>query len=256
MEYITLHDTRIPVIGLGTWALRGKECTAAVLSALDIGYRHLDTAQMYANEESIGDALRQTDVSRDEIFITTKVKPPGLRYGDVLASVRSSLKKLKTGFVDLLLIHWPEPGVPVSETEKAMNELQSEGRVRHIGVSNFSITEIREAMEVSQTPVLTSQVHYDPFRDQNAMVEFCQENGVMLTAYSPLAKGRAADSSFLREIGEKYGKSAVQVTLRWLIQQKNVAAIPKSGNPRHQKENLDIFDFHLTREEMEKIFGL
>jgi diketogulonate reductase-like aldo/keto reductase len=211
---------------------------------------------MYANEERIGEALRQTEVPRKDIFLTTKIRPPRLDYEDVRESFAVSLDKLQTDYVDLLLIHWPSSKVPVSETIKAMNELQADKRVTYIGVSNFSVQQTREAMDASRTPIITNQVHYDPFRNQSQLLEFCIQNDIMLTAYSPLAKGRAVKNSKLREIGEKYGKTASQVTLRWLTQQNNVSAIPKAGNPDHQQENLNIFDFELSLEDMEKIFEL
>lgn len=227
-----------------------------MLSALDIGYRHLDTAHKYENEESVGEALQQSDIPREEIFLTTKVNPPKLRYGDVLDFCKTSLDKLKTDYVDLLLIHWPSLSVPISETIKAMNKLQSDKSVKYIGVSNFSIKKTQKAMEASQTPLLTNQVHYDPFRTRFSMIEFCVQNRMMLTAYSPLARGKVGKNSLLRQIGKRYNKTAAQVTLRWLVQQKNVSVIPKAGSQKHQKENFDIFDFKLTKEEMEKIFQL
>ena len=256
MEFINMHDSQLPKLGLGTWALRGENCRDAVLSALDIGYRHIDTAQMYRNEDYIGKALQQTDVSRDEIFLTTKIMQSNLHYDNVLSSFRRSLDQLQTEYVDLLLIHWPNPGVPITETINAMNTLQSEGLVSHIGVSNFSVQQTEEAIEASDTPILTNQVRYDPFHDKENMLEFCVNTDLMLTAYSPLAKGRATKNSILSGIGDKYDKSAAQVTLRWLTQQNNVSAIPKSGDPEHQRENFEIFDFQLTPEEMEKIFEL
>lgn len=256
MKYIELNDMKVPAVGLGTWDLRGKRCTEAVFSALDMGYRQIDTAQMYGNEEQIGDALQQTKIQREDIFLTTKIKPPSLAYNDVLDSFAVSLEKLQTDYADLLLIHWPSSKVPVSETIKAMNKLQSDKQVKHIGVSNFSIRETRETIDASETPILTNQVHYDPFRDQSELLKFCVQNNLMLTAYSPLAKGRAVKNSTLREIGKKYKKSAAQTALRWLIQQKNVSAIPKAENPEHQQENLDIFDFELSPDDMETIFKL
>ncbi|MBS3819701.1 aldo/keto reductase [bacterium] len=256
MEYIKALHTQVPVIGFGTWKLQGKKCRDAVLSALDIGYRHLDTAQKYDNEESVGEALHQSDISREEIFLTTKISPPNLRYNDFLDNFKTSLDKLKTDYVDLLLIHWPSLTVPIQETIKAMNKLQSDKSVKYIGVSNFSVTKTQKAMETSKTPLLTNQVHYDPFRTRSSMIEFCVQNHMMLTAYSPLARGKVSKNSLLRKIGDRYNKTAAQVTLRWLIQQRNVCVIPKAGSPEHQKENFDIFDFKLTKEEMEKIFQL
>jgi len=256
MEYVYIHGAEIPALGFGTWALRGNKCTRAVLSALDIGYRHLDTAQTYNNEKQVGDAVRESQIPRENIFITTKIKPPNLSYDDVLESFEISRDKLQTEYADLLLIHWPSSKVPIPESIKAMNKLQSDKKVKHIGVSNFSVNQTREAMDASKIPILTNQVHYDPFRSQSSLLEFCAENEVMLTAYTPLAKGRAAKNFQLKEIGDKYGKTPAQVSLRWLIQQKNVSAIPKAGSPEHQKENMNIFDFKLSSEDMEKIFEL
>ncbi len=256
MEYVDLQSAQIPKVGLGTWALRGETCTNAVLSALDIGYRHIDTAQMYRNEEYIGKALQQADVPREEIFIVTKIMQSNLHFEDVLTSFQKSRDKLQLEYVDLLLIHWPNPAVPIDETMDAMNKLRDEGQIRHIGVSNFSINQLKDAITASAAPIVTNQIRYDPFHDKENMLEFCIRNDMMLTAYSPLAKGRASKNSILSGIGKKHNKTAAQVTLRWLTQQKNVSVIPKSGNREHQQENFNIFDFKLAPDEMEKIFEL
>lgn len=256
MEFVDIQKVKIQRIGLGTWSLRGKKCTGAVLSALDMGYRHIDTAQMYRNEGAIGDALTESDITRDEIFLTTKIMQSNLHHDDLLRSFQSSLEQLKTDYADLLLIHWPNPNIPIQETIDAMNELQSKDQVKYIGVSNFSIQQLENAIKASHTPIITNQVRYDPFHDKENMLEYCVKNDIMLTAYSPLAKGRAAKNSILERIGKQHNKTGAQVTLRWLIQQNNVSAIPKSENKSHQRDNIDVFDFELSLEEMERIFEL
>lgn len=256
MELLEIQGVQIPVLGLGTWAMRGSGCTRAILQALDLGYRHIDTAQMYGNENAVGNGLTQTSVPREEIFLTTKIYQSNLRYDNVLTSVRQSLRDLQTEYIDLLLIHWPSRSVPIPETIEAMNELQDVGAVKYIGVSNFSVAQMREAMEASETPILTNQVQYHPFKGQRSVLEFCSENDIMLTAYSPLAKGRVVRNSTLADIGAGYGKSDAQVALRWLIQQKNVSAIPKASNEEHLRENRDIFDFELSPEDIQQILDL
>ena len=256
MEHVSVHGEEIPALGFGTYRLRGRNCTETVERALRHGYRHIDTAEYYDNHAEVGEAIASSDVDREEIFLTTKVWRSNLKHDDVLRSANSSLTQLGVEYVDLLLIHWPSPNVPISETIAAMNQLQTEGTVRHIGVSNFSIDQLREAMSVSDTPIVTNQVKYHPFNTQPELLEFCIENDVMLTAYSPLAQGSVADTDALREIGDRYGKSAAQVALRWLLQQERVSAIPKASSREHLVENFDVFDFELTDEEMADIFEL
>ena len=256
MRYIDLHGVRVPVIGLGTWDLRGETCERAVLSALNLGYRHIDTAQSYANEEEIGKALQSSSVPREDIFLTTKVWYTHLHYSEVIQVLEESLRKLKTGYVDLYLIHWPSEDVPLEETMSAMVKVKEEGKTRYIGVSNFDVPLLEKARQISPYPILTDQVEFHPYYSQKELLNYCQKNKVILTAYSPLARRRLRGDLLLQEIGKKYGKTANQIALRWLIQQEIVAAIPKAANPEHQKENLDIFDFELTPEEMEKISRL
>ena len=255
MEYISVQGVEVPALGLGTARMRGEECRIAVEEALELGYRHIDTAQMYDNEEMVGAAVSESEVDRDEVFLVTKILRSNLGYDDVLSSFEQSLQRLQMDYVDLLLIHAPSRSVPVVESLRAMNELQDEGKVRHIGVSNFSVSQMREAIQSSETPILTNQIEYHPFKDQNDILEFCIENDIMLTAYSPLNVGSISNGT-LQEIGDRYGKTPAQVSLRWLIQQENVSAIPKASQTKHLQENLDIFDFQLTDREMEQIFEL
>jgi len=255
MESVSVGSVEVPALGFGTARLTGEPCRDAVEHALELGYRHIDTAQMYDNEAAVGDAIATTSVDRDDIFLVTKVHRRNLAYEDVLSSVEASLDRLGTP-IDLLLIHAPSRSVPVKESIDAMNHLQTEGRVEHIGVSNFSVSQMQEAIAASETPILTNQVEYHPFTDQSDLLAFCIENDLMLTAYSPVAEGRVVGNDALQSISEKHGKSEAQVALRWLLQQDCVAAIPKAASRQHRQENLDIFDFELTDDEMRDIFDL
>jgi diketogulonate reductase-like aldo/keto reductase len=255
MEYESVQGVEVPALGLGTARMTGDECRDAVGTGLELGYRHIDTAQMYDNEEAVGDAVADSGVNREDIFLVTKILRDNLAYEEVLRSFSESLEHLQTDYVDLLLIHAPSRTVPVEESLKAMNELQEQGRVKHIGVSNFSVNQMRDAIQASETPILTNQVEYHPFKRQDNILEFCIENDVMLTAYSPLNKGSLSNPT-LAEIGDRYGKTAAQVALRWLLQQDTVSAIPKAAQRTHLEENLTVFDFQLTDGEMEQLFQL
>lgn len=256
MEFVSTKQAEIPALGLGTYRLRGQTCTETVRQALELGYRHIDTAEYYENQAAIGQALADTAVSRNELFITTKVWRTNLSYEETKQVARASREKLGLDAIDLLLIHWPSRSVPVEETIKAMNELQSDGVVRHIGVSNFSVEQLANARDASATPICTNQVEYNPYTDQSDVLEYCIDHGIMLTAYSPLAKGRIDDDTTLETIGDRYGKSPAQVALRWLVQQQQVTAIPKASSQAHLQSNLSIFDFELTDREMGQIFDL
>lgn len=255
METVTVQGVEVPAVGFGTWQLKGRECRRAVEDALELGYRHLDTAQMYDNDAAVGEAIENSAVDRDDVFLVTKVLRRNLAYDDVLDSVDASLDRLGTD-IDLLLIHAPSRSVPIEESIEAMNQLQDRGVVRHIGVSNFSVRQMQDAIDASETPILTNQVEYHPFERQDDVLESCIDNDIMLTAYSPVAEGRVTGDDVLQAIGETYGKTPAQVSLRWLIQQENVSAIPKAASREHREENLDIFDFELTDEEMARIFDL
>lgn len=253
MEYVTVQDTAVPAIGLGTWRMTGRTCRRAVETALDLGYRHVDTAQLYGNEREVGAALSNAAVDREEVFLTTKLGPANRDHDSVIESTRESLRKLDTEYVDLLLIHQPNPTTSLAKTLGAMNELVSEGDVRHLGVSNFGIERLHAAREHSDAPILTDQVQYHPFWDQTTLLDYCQIHDIMLTAYSPLAHGGAIRDGLLEEIGARYEKTPAQVALRWLIQQENVSTIPKSTSPAHLEANLQVFDFELTDDEMRSV---
>lgn len=254
MHFVTSGRARIPALGLGTHTLHGRACVEAVRQALDVGYRHIDTASEYGNEREVGRGMEDAGVPRDEIFLTTKVWWDRLRHDDVLASATDSLEQLATEYVDLLLIHWPNDDVPLSETLTAMQQLVDEGRVRHIGVSNFTPPLLQRAVELADVRCL--QVEYHPFLAQDELLTLARRHQLVLTAYSPLAQGKVLGNATLRDIGNRYGTSPAQVALRWLVQQERVAAIPRSASAEHRSANLRIFDFALTDEEMRDIAGL
>ena len=256
MKSVTAQGVDVPALGLGTYQLRGQTCVDTVRTALELGYRHVDTAEFYDNQAAVGRGIAEADVDREDVFLTTKIWRSNLHREDALGSARESLDRLDLEYVDLLLIHWPDESVPVAETLGAMTDLREEGRVRNIGVSNFSVSQLREAVDVADAPILTNQVRYHPFTDQSDLLECCIDEDVLLTAYSPLAKGKVAGDETLAAIGDRYGKTAAQVALRWLVQQDNVAAIPKASGTQHLRENLTVFDFELTDEEMARVFEL
>ena len=254
MEYQTIKGEKVPSLGLGTWRLSGEDCVRSVERALDLGYRHIDTAQMYANEDEVGRGIQKSGVDREEISLVTKVWTSSFSYDGVIRSARESLEKLQTEYVDLLLMHWPNPRVPLKETLGAMRELQEEGSVKHVGVSNFPPPMVEEATQHAE--IFCNQVEYHPYTAQDELLEQAKEMDYLLTAYSPVAGGAAVNDATLREIGKAHGKTPAQVALRWLIQQEKVAAIPKAASEDHLIGNFDIFDFELSDEEMERVFAL
>ena len=254
MEHHTIKGEKVPSLGLGTWRLTGDECARAVARTLGLGYQHIDTAQIYGNEEQVGQGIQNAGVDREEVFLVTKVWTNSFSYKRTIESTRESLRKLGTDYVDLLLMHWPNPSVPLEETLGAMTELHNEGSVRHVGVSNFTPAMVEEAAR--HTTVFCNQVEYHPYKGQNELLEQARDMDYLLTAYSPVAKGAVLNDRTLLGIGEAHGKTSAQVALRWLIQQEKVAAIPKATSEEHLQGNLDVFDFELSDEEMKRIFGL
>lgn len=254
----TAGRTVIPSVGLGTWQTGGYKTFEAVKTALEHGYRHIDTAMAYENEAVVGRAVQQSSVDRDDVFLTTKIKgyTELLERDRLLEAADGCLSRLDTEYIDLLLLHWWSPEADMAEAFSAMDRLVESGKVRHIGVSNFSIDQLQRAMDVSNAPILTNQVEYHAYWGQDELLDFCQANDITLTAYSPLAEGLVVGDPVLSEIGNRYGKSASQVAIRWLIQQDNVVTIPKSVTPEHIRENLYVFDFELSESEMERIRAL
>lgn len=256
MKTLTIQGTRIPALGFGTWKLTGNDCADAVDFAIQNGYTHIDTAQIYENEAEVGDGIKKSGKARDQLFVTTKVWRNQFSGGTVAQSVDESLKKLKMEYVDLLLVHWPFPETPVQKLVEEVVKAQQAGKARLIGVSNFNVAQIEEAIKISGGKICNDQVEYHPYLNQKPILEAARKNNMFVTAYSPVARGKAIKDAALKEIGLKYGKSAGQVTLRWLVQQDNVAAIPKSATPENIKSNIDIFDFELSAEDMAKISAM
>ena len=256
MYSVEAHGARIPVLGFGTWELRDGLAVRLVEAALAIGYRHIDTAQMYENEREVGTAIRTSGIDRREIFLTTKVWPDRFRDGDLQRSVEESLERLGLDAVDLLLLHWPNPAVPLAETIAALNDARARGLTRHIGVSNFPTGLMREALRLSEAPLVTNQVEYHPFLSQNRVLRACREAGMALTAYCPLARGRVFGDPVIERIAARHRKSPAQVALRWLVQQEGVVAIPRSSKPEHARANFEIWDFSLDDREMAEISAL
>jgi 2,5-diketo-D-gluconate reductase B len=248
MKPVAVKGTEVPALGLGTWRLSGRSCYDAVRAALELGYRHIDTAEMYDNAEEVGRAIRQSGIDRAAIFLTTKVPPGKLRAAAARRSAEDSLRRLGLPYVDLLLIHWPSAEAPLGETLDAFAALQTEGKTRFIGVSNFTVPLLDEAARHG-ADLLCNQVEYHPYLSQRPVLDAVRRLGMMLTAYAPVAKGRAVADGTLAAIGRKYGKCAAQVSLRWLIEQDGVAAIPKASSRAHLAQNLAIFDFVLTPED-------
>ena len=240
--------TKVPKLGFGTWLIKGPQCVKAVRQALDMGYRHIDTAQIYDNEAEVGQALTESGVDRDKIFLVTKVWRDSLSQEGVKTSVEKSLQKLKTDYVDILLIHWPNEKFPLSETLSALKDLVKAGQTKFIGVSNFPVEMVEESKKMVPN-LICNQVEYHPFLDQKALLMAVKKHNMFLTAYSPLARGKVFKNSFLQKIGAKYSKTAGQVALRYLIEQENVVAIPKASKLAHAEANLDIFDFKLSAED-------
>jgi len=245
VKYIDIKGARVPALGLGTWQLSGRGCFEAVRQALDLGYRHIDTAQMYGNETEVGWAVRESGL-RDRIFLTTKLAPGNHAAAAVKRSTEESLRRLATDHVDLLLIHWPTGEVPLGETLGALAALQRAGKARSIGVSNFNVALIEEAVATHGADLLCNQVEYHPYLSQRAVLAALRRKAMMLTAYSPLARGRVQRDAALTAIGRTYGKSPAQVALRWLLDQDGVAAIPKASSRAHLAANLAVFDFTLS----------
>jgi len=253
MQYKNIQGVPVPEIGLGTYKLHDRECENAVRMALEIGYRHIDTAQMYKNEREIGRAMSVSNVSREDIFLTTKIWHTNLESEDVLQTTEQSLRHLDTPYVDLLLIHWPNDQYDLRSTIEAMLVLRDQGKAMNIGVSNFPLHLLKEVNDEIRAPIFCNQVEFHPFLDQLDLLDYAIEKDILLTAYSPLAQGKVTEDKNLIEIAEKYGKNPTQISLRWLIEQENVAAIPKSSSREHLESNFDIFDFQLSDEDFKRI---
>src|SRR6201992_462576 len=218
MQFVEANGAKIPSIGLGTWELRGRTCARIVEQAVKLGYRHFDTAQIYENEREVGEGIRASGIKRDEMFVTTKVWTTHFAPNELERSAKESLVKLRMPYVDLLLLHWPNPHVPLSETLGALARVKQASRAKHIGVYNFTVALIEEAVAACPEPLVCNQVEYHPYLEQDKVLCVCASRGWAVVAYSPIAKGRIKSDETLASIGKVHGKTAAQVCLRWLIQ--------------------------------------
>jgi 2,5-diketo-D-gluconate reductase B len=256
MNSIEANGARIPAIGLGTMTLKEQVCIDAVKTALKLGYRHLDTAERYGNEEWVGEGLHQAlaeqGLKREDVFVTTKVYWDKLAPGDFERSVEESLAKLKLPWVDLLLIHWNNPKVPLSDSIGSLCAAKRKGQTRHVGIANFTTAMLDEAVKLSTEPLVTNQIEAHPFLDQTKVLAACRKHGVSVTAYCPIARGKVPGNEVLERIGKAHGKSSSQIALRYLVQQ-GIMPIPRTSNPEHLAANLAVFDFTLSDAEMAEI---
>jgi 2,5-diketo-D-gluconate reductase B len=252
MQYVEANGARIPAIGLGTWDLRGRACARVVEQALRLGYRHIDTAEMYGNEREIGEALRASGVKRGDVFITTKVWQDHLAPGEFERATKESLVKLRLSDVDLLLIHWPSSRIPLAETIGALCRMKQAAFARHIGISNFTVPLVEQAVQFATEPLVNNQIEWHPYLDQSKVVAASRQHGLSVTAYSPIARGRAVNDRDLRLIGMHHRKTAGQVSLRFLIQEGAIV-IPRTSKIERLEENLAIFDFALDDAEIDEV---
>lgn len=269
MKYETLfNNERIQKIGFGTWRIGGASTPnasmddhslSALRSALDLGYTHFDTAEIYGgghSEELLGQAVRESGMQREKLFIASKVTPSHLQFENVLSACERSLNRLGMDYLDLYLIHWPSDTIPLEETFRALNQLVVEGKVRHLGVSNFELDQLKKSESLAATPIVTNQIPYSLFDRsfvKNGVLEYCQANNILATAYSPVKEGHIRVSGTLQSIADAHYATPYQIALTWLAQQPKVITIPMSFNPQHQLENLQAADLELTAEEMDAL---
>ena len=254
----TAGQAHIPVLGLGTWQSTGQDCIDVVSQGLQMGYEHIDTAQAYENEKEVGQGIQQSGVARDKFFLTTKIFPDDLKFQPekLIAAAKRSLENLDTDYVDLLLLHWPDDRVPLSETMPALCELQKQGLTRHIGVSNFNIAHLIEAKKYADVPIVVNQVEFHPFIKQDTLQAFLNNHHILLEAYSPLARGDVFENDIIKQIADAHGITPAQVSLAWILSDKNRVAIPKTSNPNHLQGNLDAINVQLNADELAKIDSL
>ena len=252
---LSAHGARIPLLGLGTWDLRGRVCADMVEAALRMGYRHIDTAEMYDNECLVGEAVRASGVRRGDIFLTTKIWPSHFAAADLARAARDCLTRLALSEVDLLLLHWPNPQIALPETIGALCKVKRDGLAHHIGVSNFNVALIEAAWKATSEPLICDQVECHPYLDQSKVLAACRRHGMAVTAYSPIAQGIAGGDKVLARIGAAHNKSAAQVSLRFLVQQ-DIVVIPRTSKKTRLSENAAIFDFSLSDSEMAEIAAL
>jgi 2,5-diketo-D-gluconate reductase B len=256
MHNVTANGATIPALGFGTFRMPGEDVLRIVPHALKVGFRHVDTAQIYGNEAEVGDAIAGSGMSRGDIFLTTKVWVENYKHDAFIKSVEESLKKLKTDYVDLLLLHWPNDAVSLAEQIGALNEVREAGKVRHIGVSNFTTQLMADSIKLSAAPLVTNQIEYHPYLNQDLVISAAKKAGMSVTGYFGMADGKVFADPLLKEIGAKHGKTVAQVVLRWLVQQEGVIGLSKTVGEARVAENFAIFDFELSADDMSAIHGL
>ena len=271
MRYETLPNVTLPKIGFGTWKIGGgstpnhtvdEKSLTALRYALEIGYTHIDTAEMYASghsEDLVGQAVRESGKKREEVFITSKVIPSHLRYDDVLKACENSLRHLKMDYIDLYLIHWPSAGAKYEDTFRALNKLVRDGKVKHLGVSNFNLKLLKQAQSLSETPIITNQVPFslaDRSYIKNGVLEYCQQNDILITSYEPLNQGNFHSNKTLEAIAKTHNVTIYQIGLAWVVAHPRVITIPMSFNPVHIRENFEAADIELSTEEMKQLTAL
>ena len=250
MKFIERSGAKIPALGLGTFRLEGDGCARIVREGIETGYRHIDTARMYGNEAAVGQGIRDSGVDRDELFVTTKIWWSDIGRANLVPTAGKALIELGLEQVDLLLIHWPNPDIPLEESIEALNEAKTKGLTKHIGVANFTEALVDEAVHLSEAPLVCNQVEYHPALSQDSVLEACRRHDMALVAYSPIGQGgELLQNAEIVRIAKAHGKTPAQIVLRWEIEQDGVAAIPRTSNPERLPENIDIFDFELTEED-------
>jgi 2,5-diketo-D-gluconate reductase B len=252
---LNAHGAQMPAIGYGTMEFPGR-AAELVAAAITAGYRHIDTARKYGTEQFVGEGIRASGIRRQDLFVTTKVTELDAREADFLRSVETSLKTLALDYVDLLLVHWPQPKVPFAETLGALAKAKRQGLAKHIGVSNFTLAMLEDAVHVCPEPLITNQIEYHCYLPQDLMLAALKRHGMILTAYCPVARGKLLEDPIVGEIAQTHAKTPAQICLRWLIQQPCVAAVPRALEERHIAENLDVFNFSLSDEDMRRLSAL
>lgn len=256
MHKVTANGAEIPALGFGTFRVSAADTLRMVPAALKLGFRHIDTAQIYGNEAQVGEGIASSGVKRGDIFLTTKVWVTNYAHDAFLASVDESLKKLKTDYVDLLLLHWPNPAVPLAEQIGALNAVRAAGKVRHMGVSNFNTALMAEAIALSDGPLVTNQIEFHPFIDQSKVIAAARAAGLSITAYYAMADGKVFAEPVLNNIAAAHKRTVAQVVLRWVVQQEGFVALSKTVSEARAAENAAIFDFALSDAEMAAISAL
>lgn len=256
MKTVSANGADIPAIGLGTWELRGEPCAKLVETALQNGYTHIDTAQMYQNEREVGAGIRASGVNRDSLFVTTKVWPENYSTDDFARAVDERLELLNCGTLDLLLLHWPPRAVSMAEAVAALNQAKRSGLARHIGISNFTVKQVEEAVALSDEPLACNQIEYHPLINQDKVRAACARHGLAVTAYCPIARNKVADEPVMRDIAQRHNASPAQVALAWLAGHGDVISIPRSSRPERLVDNLKALEISLSEDEMVKIGAL